>query len=101
VVKFERVLQKPHFWHCQRGQQPPNPTSATGGYDAVGNRTFTRNLLADQDNLYRSERYGYDNLNRLTVMDRGILNEDGTAVPPAAKQERSPAVSVVVLWEPS
>ncbi len=50
----------------------------------MGNRTYTRNVLDEApgsdpyDN--RSERYGYDNLNRLTVMDRGVLNVAGTAV---------------------
>jgi RHS repeat-associated protein len=46
------------------------------GHDAVGNRTYSRNLAEPG----RSERYGYDNLNRLTVMDRGTLNAAGTAV---------------------
>lgn len=48
------------------------------GYDAAGNRTYTRNLTPGLTD--RSERYGYDNLNRLTVMDRGVLNVAGTAV---------------------
>ena len=47
------------------------------GYDAAGNCTFTRRQGGPED---RSERYGYDNLNRLTVMDRGVLNTSGTAV---------------------
>ena len=44
----------------------------------MGNGTFPRNMLADQSP--RSKRYGYDNLNRLTVMDRGILNTAGREV---------------------
>jgi hypothetical protein len=41
-------------------------------------------LPEGQTNRYyqtnQSERYGYDNLNHLTVMDRGVLNDDNTAV---------------------
>jgi len=50
------------------------------GYDPAGNRTFTRNLTPGLTD--RGERYGYDNLNRLTVMDRGVLNVGGTVVAP-------------------
>ncbi len=46
------------------------------GYDAVGNRLFTRNnVQAD-----RSERYGYDNRDRLTVMERGVLDATGSTI---------------------
>jgi RHS repeat-associated protein len=44
------------------------------GYDQVGNRTFMRKY---QDWSDRSELYGYDNRNRLTTMDRGVLTPAG------------------------
>ena len=46
------------------------------GYDAVGNRLFSKNKIIPE----RSERYGHDNRDRLTLMERGQLNPDGTAI---------------------
>ena len=58
------------------GGDPTIIAGMTYGYDAVGNRMFSSNSAMPD----RSERYGHDNLNRLTVMDRGELNTDGSAV---------------------
>jgi len=46
------------------------------GYDSVGNRVFTRK---NHDPI-NSERYEYDTLNRLVRFERGVLNQEGTAI---------------------
>ncbi len=49
------------------------------GYDAVGNRRFTRNLTAGLED--RSELYEYDQRYRLRRLDRGTISGGGDPVP--------------------
>lgn len=51
------------------------------GYDRAGNRLFARVQQVGQDNT-RSYLYGYDNLSRLTVAERGALNTTNDALLP-------------------
>jgi YD repeat-containing protein len=70
------------------GDDPVNLFTAQYGYDAVGNRLFSRNWLHNPTDpngvTNRSELYAYDNLNRLTAMNRGVLNPAGTEITTAS-----------------
>jgi RHS repeat-associated protein len=48
------------------------------GYDRAGNRTY-REQTCDS-NSYHDEVYGYDDINRLTEFDRGVINANKDAI---------------------
>ncbi|QDV91526.1 tRNA3(Ser)-specific nuclease WapA precursor [Phycisphaerae bacterium RAS2] len=72
------------------------------GYDANGNRKYARKRWEVQPfavtptvELDRSELYGYDNRDRLTSMDRGLLNTAGTEIDP---HNELPGLANVQQW---
>jgi len=65
-------------WLFPSGGDPSPVDLREFGYNAVGNRMFTRLLSAGNNNqTARSELYSHDNRNRLRSMLRGVLNAAG------------------------
>ncbi|HPD32401.1 MAG TPA: RHS repeat-associated core domain-containing protein [Phycisphaerae bacterium] len=62
-----------HMERFKNGAPPTMLVEYDYGYDAVGNRLYTRDLMATN----RSELYGYDARNRLRNFERGTLNTAG------------------------
>jgi RHS repeat-associated protein len=67
--------------HLERAKNNTPPTMLVEydyGYDAVGNRLYTRDMVATD----RSELYGHDARNRLRNFERGTLDSGGTTINP-------------------
>ena len=69
-----------HMERFKNGEPPTMLVKYDYGYDAVGNRLYTRDLMATD----RSELYGYDARNRLRNFARGTLNAGPRARPKGA-----------------
>jgi len=75
----DRLTDISHYHSAPPFPMPIVHYAVEYGYDEVGNRTSTRNLGRED----HSQRYRYDDLNRLTMFRRGTMNTQNNNVLPA------------------
>jgi len=75
----DRLTNISHYHSAPPFPMPIVHYAVEYGYDVVGNRTSTRNLGRED----HSQRYRYDDLNRLTMFRRGTMNTQNNNILPA------------------